>query len=265
MNMNRKFTLIELLVVIAIIAILASMLLPALQNARESARKIACLSNIKQLGMVMQLYQEDNKGSFIPFMSLDYDGSSDAYWPGILMKEGYAKSAKFLFCPKNAANDMHGNLTHKASMNLENPIWGDWRYIDFGYNRNHIGSSKRYGFNSTALGCLQYGPPVKNTKIARPSQTIVSVDTMHGVNTKRGWFVVNDVLPGAGAVSSIGPVATRHMGYANVHWADGHATSEKGSGNMAPGGALNEMPDPYLVLPFNKISSFSVTDFWDRN
>ena len=69
--MNRPgkhaFTLIELLVVVAIIAILAAMLLPALQEAREAGRASVCVSNLRQIGLGMQLYASDHDEAVIPF------------------------------------------------------------------------------------------------------------------------------------------------------------------------------------------------------
>jgi prepilin-type N-terminal cleavage/methylation domain-containing protein len=155
----HAFTLIELLVVIAIIAILAAMLLPVLDRAKQTSLRIACMDNLKQLGLASQLYVDDNQGFYPPRMSSDR-------WPDKFY-DSYGRKVQILLCPSEiTAPDTIGN---SPSNNVADS--SPRTYIINGWNDYFSATLAPADFNSYMNGTYPYG--MKQSVIMQPTSVIL--------------------------------------------------------------------------------------------
>ena len=155
---RRGFTLIELLVVIAIIAILASMLLPALARAKEAAKRIACVNNARNLGLSLSLYADDNEGRFTPRKP------GESRWTSLL-HEGY-RDIKVLRCPSDGPDPF---TFGKGETNQFNSA--PRSYIINGWNDYFIKTLTADDFSAYMGGRTDFA--VKEAQVIEPSETIV--------------------------------------------------------------------------------------------
>ena len=243
------FTLVELLVVISIIALLLSILMPAMGKARKKAQSVVCMSNQRQIGLGMQLYLQDNRGTFM----LCYgDDISQKGWFTRLVKDGklysdntiaYISGYDVLFCPSHR---LAPQLTAAEKRNY--PKLREYSIVK-GYISYGMSSGLTYDYS-------QAGYPVSPAKIQdirQPANTILLVDASHKESATRttGTFFVRPYYQVLGwDVASI-----RHEGACNALWVDGHVTPVK-----AP-----NPKDEKTIYYQTALTDYSMgSNYWDR-
>jgi prepilin-type N-terminal cleavage/methylation domain-containing protein/prepilin-type processing-associated H-X9-DG protein len=162
------FTLIELLVVIAIIAILASMLLPALARAKETAQRIKCNNNLRQLEVSLKMYADDNDGLYPP-------RTNQWRWPTLLLE--YYRTTNMLLCPTDV---MRG----PPQTDFSSPTVADRA------NRSYLIN----GWNDYFADALENVRSMKEIAVVYPSETLMFGEKKNQPDPSMDYFMDLDEM-----------------------------------------------------------------------
>jgi len=205
---KRAFTLIELLVVIAIIAILAAILFPVFARARENARKAACMSNQKQIGLAAMMYVQDYDEHY-PMMQF----TTALRWYNVL--QPYAKSKQVFVCPTSGP----AGSTTSYGWNIS----GRWHGTANGMT--WVGNG--FGYTPTQPDTPDHSVGLSLAAITEPSTTIMLTDPTSNGYGSNGvaavGYLTKDYMPvlhGGQAYNT--PPVTDFSGGGNYLFADGH-------------------------------------------
>ncbi len=246
------FTLIELLVVIAIIAILAAILFPVFAQARESARRTVCLSNVKQIGLAMQMYIQDYD-EVTPTILGPRGGNKSYQIDYYVQLYPYTKNIDLFFCPDrnqyaldnvgDTCNDSYDYATGQRFITQD-------RCAGYGYNwaiTSNAGSGLLFGRTNTSQWRVNAGKPL--AMFDAPSQLIAFGDTGDSPRyTICADYIVQYDPPGSNSV-------LRHGGRYNMAFVDGHAKNI-----LFSGGYLTPFGNAPVALPKSQTDGLMYCD-----
>ncbi len=217
----RRFTLIELLVVIAIIAILAAILLPALNSARERGRSASCINNMKQQGLAFQMYASDND-DFVLRYTYNFIQETNCTWIGYMASTKLVETGSFM-CPSLSDIGTANKSQSHVSVITDTGVIQGITYSGYGMNYKYAGSGRYVRGTDTKRNWSDCN--AKYSDLPQAAKQLFVVDTCQMVNgEKTGYYRIDAVKQTS---ASYGNPDGRHNGFANILFGDGHVGSEK--------------------------------------